>query len=109
MGAFVKGEVVVLPFPFSDFSGTKRRPAFVIADLPGEDIILCQITSKAKFDSHAVLITRNDFISGSLPLDSYVRPNKLFTADKSLILSSVGCLSAAKTTEIINAVIAIVG
>ncbi|GHV89305.1 hypothetical protein AGMMS50267_16650 [Spirochaetia bacterium] len=54
-------------------------------------------------------ITNTDFISGALPLDSYVRPNKLFTAQKSLILSSIGCLSDSKIAEIINAVITIVG
>ena len=46
MAAFVKGDIVVLPFPFSDLSASKRRPALVLADLQGDDIILCQITSK---------------------------------------------------------------
>ena len=43
MAGFVKGEIVVLPFPFSDLSAAKRRPALVLADLQGQDIILCQI------------------------------------------------------------------
>jgi len=47
MGEFVKGDVVVLPFPFTDLSDRKKRPAFVVADLSGDDIIVCQITSKA--------------------------------------------------------------
>jgi mRNA interferase MazF len=34
MERFVKGDVVVIPFPFSDLSGSKKRPAFVLADLP---------------------------------------------------------------------------
>jgi hypothetical protein len=44
----VAGEIVVIPFPRNDTG--KRRPAFVIADLPGADLILCQITSRAHFD-----------------------------------------------------------
>jgi mRNA interferase MazF len=79
MDQFIKDDVVILPFPFSDLSGAKRRPAFVAANLPGEDIILCQITSKAKSDAFGVSITNGDFISGSLPVDSFVRPNKVFT------------------------------
>jgi len=43
---FVKGDVVVVPFPFSDLTGAKRRPALVLAELDGEDRILCQITSQ---------------------------------------------------------------
>jgi mRNA interferase MazF len=42
---FIKGDVVVIPFPFSDLTQSKRRPALVIAELEGDDLILCQITS----------------------------------------------------------------
>jgi mRNA interferase MazF len=108
VGRFVKGDVVILPFPFSDLSGSKHRPAFVVADLPGDDIILCQITSKMNSDMFAVSAARGDFISGSLPVDSFVRPNKIFTADKNIILSVRGRLSDAKTTEIINSLVHIV-
>jgi mRNA interferase MazF len=97
VGHFIKGDVVILPFPFSDLSGSKRRPAFVVTGLPGEDIILCQITSKAKRDSFSVPISASDFLTGSLPLDSFVRPNKLFIADKGLVLSTAGRLSKSKT------------
>ena len=45
----VAGEIVVIPFPGKE-SG-KQRPALVIADLPGADLILCQITSRAHSDS----------------------------------------------------------
>jgi mRNA interferase MazF len=46
MAKFIKGDVVVIPFPFSDLSQAKRRPALVIAAFEGNDAILCQITSK---------------------------------------------------------------
>ena len=46
MAEFVKGDVVVVPFPFSDLTQAKRRPALVIATLEGDDLILCQITSQ---------------------------------------------------------------
>jgi len=49
MGGFVKGDVVVMPFPYSDLSATKKRPALVIAVLDGDDVILCQITSQSIF------------------------------------------------------------
>jgi hypothetical protein len=52
MGRFVKGDVVVAPFPFSDLSAAKRRPALVVASLTGDDVILCQITSKAAAIPH---------------------------------------------------------
>jgi mRNA interferase MazF len=107
MGRFVKGEVVVLPFPFSDLSAAKRRPALVLAPLAGVDVILCMITSQTTKDSTAVAITANDFVRGDLAKLSYARPNRLFTADERLILRSAGLLAAEKTQEVIDAVVAI--
>jgi mRNA interferase MazF len=73
---FVKGDVVVVPFPFSDLTQTKRRPAFVLAVLEGNDLILCQITSKMIKDRYAVSIGDDDFSAGALKQISNVRPNR---------------------------------
>ncbi len=100
MEEFVKGDVVVLPFPFSDLSKSKKRPALVVAILEGEDIVLCQITSEARVDSYSIVLTSNDFKKGSLNLTSMIRPNKLFTADKSIILYKVGSLKESKIKEV---------
>jgi mRNA interferase MazF len=108
MGGFVKGDVVVIPFPFSDLSGSKRRPSFVIADLPGDDISICQITSKHKGDPLALPILKTDFIAGSLPVDSFIRPNHVFTAEKRIILFTAGRLSPVKTDEVITTLINII-
>ena len=104
MGKFVKGDVVVLPFPFSDLSGSKRRPALVIADFDGDDVILCQITSVARNDHYAVPLDTADFDSGTLPVKSLVRPNKIFTADRRLILYSP-CRLKPETLRNVTAVI----
>ncbi|MCD8741551.1 type II toxin-antitoxin system PemK/MazF family toxin [Mucilaginibacter roseus] len=108
MAGFVKGDVVVIPFPFSDLSGSKRRPALVLADLPGDDIILCQITSQQAWDSFAVPIDASSFLSGSLPVASNVRPSRIFTADKNIILKKAGTLNQSaynKVVSIINSLI----
>ena len=46
MGALAAGEVVLVPFPFSDLSTTKVRPAVCLAVVGRADSILCQITSQ---------------------------------------------------------------
>ena len=61
MEEFVKGEVVVIPFPFSDLSEVKRRPAFVVNKLAGDDAILCQITSHTLKDKYSVPLRKADF------------------------------------------------
>ncbi len=107
MAKFVKGDVVVIPFPFSDLSGSKKRPALVLTDLPGNDIILCQITSQAKKDKFVIAFTNNDFATGSLPVDSYIRPNRIFTADKNIIIRKAGTLTATLTKKIIQEIVSI--
>ncbi len=104
MERFVKGDIVVLPFPFSDLSGTKRRPALVIKHFSGDDIILCQITA-SRSDEYSVYITSTDFIEGYLPHDSFIRTNKIFTADSNLILKISGKINLDKRKEVIDKII----
>ena len=92
MAGFIKGDIVVIPFPFSDLSGSKRRPTLVLADLPGNDIILCQITSQQIKNPYSVAINSNDFLTGSLPVSSNIRPTRIFTADKNIIVRKAGTI-----------------
>ena len=66
MAKFIKGDIIVLPFPFSDLTQSKKRPALVIAELEGDDLILCQITSQEVKDKYAVSIDEDDFEMGTL-------------------------------------------
>jgi mRNA interferase MazF len=109
MGAFVRGEVVVAPFPFSDLSATKKRPALVVATLAGDDVILCQITSQAVGDAYAVPLADGDFTSGGLRQASNIRPNRLFTAESGIILYRAGTVDAAKIREVVATLARILG
>jgi mRNA interferase MazF len=102
MGRFVKGDVVVTPFPFSDLSDSKKRPALVVAALKGDDVILCQITSRTIKDDYAISIEDKDFASGGLKKPSNVRPNRLFTADSRLILYRAGTLSHERMQDVMR-------
>ncbi|WP_048144647.1 type II toxin-antitoxin system PemK/MazF family toxin [Methanothrix harundinacea] len=105
MGRFVKGDVVVVPFPFSNLAEAKRRPALLVAELEGDDRILCQITSRHFKDRYAVGINDADFEEGSLKKDSNVRPNRLFTADSRIILYRAGHLKAERVGEVVERII----
>ncbi len=108
MGRFVKGDVVVAPFPFSDLSATKRRPALVIGTLTGDDVMRCQIPSQAINDSYAVPLTNSDFAQGKLPRPSHIRPNRIFTADSNIVLYRAGRLRRKKLQEVIAKIVEIV-
>lgn len=109
MGRFVKGDVIVLPFPFSDLSAAKKRPALIVAPLQTHsDVILCMITSKNTKDASAISITEKDFANGRLPHDSNIRPNRLFTADTNIILRTTGRLSPEKIDEVVTEIVRII-
>jgi len=103
----VKVDVVVVPFPFSDLSTVKRRPALVVAAPGGDDVILCQITSQQVRDRYAVGITELDFAEGTLHKPSNIRPNRLFSASVDLILYRAGRLNDQAVTSVINRIIEI--
>ena len=99
------GSVELVPFPFSDLSEAKLRPALVLADSGRDDWVLRQITSNPYADPRAVELTDADFDIGSLRVTSYARPGKLFTASSSLMVSEAGNLSQATLQSIVQAVI----
>lgn len=102
MGTSLKGTIVIIHFPFSDLTATKKRPALVVADWGSDDVILTQITSVANKDVYAVELKSEDFLSGSLMKTSFIRPNKLFTADKRVFLQIAGKLTDKKIKEVIS-------
>lgn len=99
MGKPVAGEVVVLPFPPTNPQAGKRRPALLVAELPGDDLIRCQITSQAPSDGFSIPLTPADFEQGRLAVDSFIRPNRLFTVEASLVLYAAAKVSGHKLQE----------
>ena len=108
MGTLAAGSVVLVPFPFSDLSQSKRRPAVVLAATERGDWILCQVTSKSYADARDVELTDADFEHGSLRLISYARPAKLFTAHESLLVAEVGVLRAESLKKITDEVVSVI-
>ena len=107
MERFVKGDVVVLPFPYTDLSSTKKRPALVIATLKGENIILAQITTAERGDEYLISLKKKDFQSGFLKHDSFVMPSIIFTAETSTVNYKAGKIKPEKIREVENRLVEI--
>jgi mRNA interferase MazF len=101
------GEVVLVPFPFSDLSQSKVRPAVCLADAGRGDWVLCQITSSPYGDPAAIPPDAADFTSGGLLVSSFARPGKLFTAHAGLMVRSVGVLTPVAFVRVLSAVVAL--
>lgn len=107
MVAPAAGGIILVPFPFSDLSQAKLRPAVALADAGRDDWILCQVTSNPYGDARAVHFTASSFNTGSLRSDSYARPGKLFTASRDLMVAEVAVLNGDAHQRLIDAVVRI--
>lgn len=105
MASLAAGGVVLVPFPFSDLSRSKLRPALVLAPAGRDDYVLCQVTSNPYGDPLAIELTAASFASGSLQRTSYARPGKLFTANVSLVRAQAGTIDDSALRQVVTGVI----
>jgi mRNA interferase MazF len=102
------GDVVLLNFPFSDLSGSKLRPAVILAGAGRNDFVACQVTSSREADSGAVELAAAGFSAGGLRQISYARPGKLFTAHRTLFARRVATLTDVVRDQFKDAVIQVI-
>ena len=104
--------VVRVPFPFTDRSAAKNRPALVLSasaafNAPAGHSVMAMITSQSN-PPWPLDCTITDLASAGLPAPSKVR-FKLFTLDHRLVMGQVGALSAADIQTVRNALTQLLG
>lgn len=101
-----KGKIVLVPFPFDDFSGTKVRPAVCLTNEIGfyDHVVIAFISSQlpASPETTDLIITKSDrdFKTTGLSVDSVIKLHKIVTIPKNLIKRQLGVLSANQQTEV---------
>ena len=101
------GDVFWAAYPFTTLIASRPRPVVVVADVREAremDWMVCEVTSQPREFSMAIQIFRDDFHEGGLPLNSWARPNRIFTLNDSLLTDRRGRLTDAKTAEILAAI-----
>ena len=88
---YKQGEIVLVPFPYSDLSSTKRRPLLIASNNKYNekcnDVVVCVISSQiSKHDAYSIDLSNDDLEYGILPEKSTIKTHKLFTIDKNKIL-----------------------
>jgi mRNA-degrading endonuclease toxin of MazEF toxin-antitoxin module len=104
--AYPPGSVVLVPFPFTDLSGRKRRPALVVSPegFHDEDLILCAITSQLpeRFFEWEISLESGEMVEEKLPKKSVIKVGKLFTMHRNLIARRFGTVKEQKLQEILS-------
>jgi len=90
---FEQGDILILPFPFSDLSSVKQRPVLVLSNSEynrkTEDLVTCGITSNLKDARYSVPIDNEDLEEGKIPTKSRIKIDKIFTIERSLVRKKV--------------------
>ncbi len=86
------GDIVFIPFPFSDLSTAKKRPVLVITmpDSHGDFTALAITSRFTEEDTYGVI--QDDLLEGNLPKASWIRVNKVYTLSSDLVIGSFGKL-----------------
>ena len=99
----MKGKIVLIPFPFTDLTATKLRPALVLYE-DDRDIVLAFISSKIRVGakSTGVLVTTSPagFPESGLKVDSVIRLDKVATILKDLMVGELGELDDDLRAEV---------
>jgi len=85
-----KGEIVLIPFPFTDLTGNKNRPA-VILSVSEDDVLVSFITTQIKWKTEYDISVKPTILNG-LKKPSLIRLSKLATIDKELVIGRLGVL-----------------
>ena len=101
---YEQGEIVVVPFPFSDLSNIKQRPVLILSkdndNKISDDIITCGITSNLKDVKYSVLIENKDLEYGEIPSKSRIKIDKLFTLNKNIIKKKVAKINKITLSKV---------
>ncbi|MEQ9301009.1 MAG: type II toxin-antitoxin system PemK/MazF family toxin [Cyclobacteriaceae bacterium] len=93
-----KGDIVLIPFPFTDLSGVKRRPALVLAT-KDHDIIVAFITSRLGTESENEIDVSPNSANG-LKVRSILKLTKIATLEKSLAIGLLGRLGSSDLHDV---------
>lgn len=87
------GDLVGIPFPYSDLKTEKRRPVLVMTNPDRHGDFICVAVTSVPTPEYAVAIDNASMSAGELPRQSWIRCNKLFTLSSSLVVRHYGTLN----------------
>ncbi|MCX6153711.1 MAG: type II toxin-antitoxin system PemK/MazF family toxin [Candidatus Kapabacteria bacterium] len=104
---FFTRDIIIVPFPFSNLTQYKQRPAIVISNYrlnSTNDVIIAQMSSVIRNDNFSFLI--EDFMLDNLLVQrSEVRTNKILTIEKSLIIKTIARMNEKPYYDLIEKIL----
>lgn len=104
-----RGEIILIPIPFSDLTSIKKRPVLVLSsnryNEKTEDLIVAAVTSNNCSGADTVKITQSDFVEGNLPHESWIRADKLYSLSQKIALKRMGMIKDEVLASVIKKIL----
>lgn len=94
----VKGDIILINFPFTDLSGNKLRPAIILIQSK-LDLTVCFVSTQLFFKEPTDILLKPTYTNG-IKKESIVRVSKIATLDKKLALGKIGSLNNHEMNEL---------
>lgn len=105
---YKRGEIVLIPVPFTDLSSSKKRPVIIVSsdehNSLSEDVICMAITSQIRGLDYEIIIGNKDMENGKLPKESCIRADKIYTLNRSIIVKKYGNLKLVKLNKAVSTI-----
>ena len=105
---FEHGEIVLVPFPFTDMSKSKLRPVLILSNTSynkkSSDFICCGITSNMNNKKNSVILEDTDMKDGTLPKKSRIKFSNIFTLQRDLAVRQIGQINSKKLSIVISSI-----
>jgi len=92
---YKRGEIILIPVPFSDLSASKKRPVLIVSNdnhnTSSFDIVVVAITSNLA--QQGISLSNSDMSQGQLPKLSVIRCDKIYSLDRNIVVKSIGHVS----------------
>ena len=99
-------DILLMPFPYSNLSGSKVRPVLVISNgqfnASSQDLIVCAVTSNISKDSYTVVLEKNHLEEGQLLEDCCVKIENIAKIEKAKVIKKIGRIGTKTFSEIIE-------
>ncbi len=99
-------DIILVPFPFSDQTGQKVRPALVLSNdrfnQTSEDVIVCAITTTLKPTKYTLIIEQEDLEDGTLYEKSAIKAETLLRVNKTFALKTIGTIKQTTFSKVIT-------
>ncbi len=93
-----KGDIVLIPFPFTDLTGSKKRPALILV-VDNLDVTVSFISTQLHCQEPTDLLLQPNVTNG-LKKPSLIRVSKIATIDKNLVIGKLGSIDSSQIEDL---------